>query len=225
MPCTVISGGNEILGGFKTYVTPKAVRVQSLSSKWYLITKAPDWHVTLYNPTNNQGMSMQLQRWLKHTPQFAYWPVPKESEQWHIYLSTRIQFLGHPCLKNLVFKTTTAAKHNYRSKNNDYILLDNQIASVESCHVVQVFAGVPLSERIPLCFSMPIHERDVKTSDKYLSHYILKSIKIEDTSMPSDFFAYPTGFKNVKREVDVISDSQKQQNFENIIGPLTEPTK
>jgi hypothetical protein len=222
-PCTVVTGGNELLGGVEIYTCKNALRVQLQSGKTYLVARAPDWRVVIFNPTTKNGLSMPLKDWLRHTPQLAFFPVPDQNEHWVQSSVGETILLGRKCVKAILNKTTGSAKPNYKSKDNEYILLYTPTASVTACHIVQNFLGVPSSNGIPLSFKCSIRTRDTKDKKAFQDHYFLKTTKIEDSSKPDDFYSYPTGFKNVKREIDVINDNDKKQQYENIIGPLTAP--
>jgi hypothetical protein len=222
-PCTIISGGNEALGGLKIYVSNNALRVQLLSGKTYLVARAPDWHVVVFNPTNNRGMSMPLQKWLDHTPQVVYWPVPDQHDHWVESSSSETTRLGNKCVKVTLYKTKGPAQPRYKSKDNEYILLDNPTANLAACHIVQTFLGVPPHKGIPLSFTCMVRIRSIKNTLAFQRHDILKTTKIERGSAPTQFFSYPTGFKHAKREVEIISDGDKKEQYENILGPLTAP--
>jgi hypothetical protein len=222
-PCTVVTGGNELLGGLDIYMSKDAVRVQLQSGKTYLVARAPDWRVVLFNPSNNHGMSMPLQKWLDHTPQYVFFPVPDSHDRWMQSSPSEVEMLGRRCTKLIMNKTTGGAKPGYKSKDNEYILLDIPTASPAACHIVQNFLGVPPCKGIPLSFRCSIRVRSIRHSKAFEDHVFLKSTKIDDSLKPKDFFSYPTGFKNVNRETDVITDNSKKQQYENILGPLTAP--
>ncbi len=94
----VLKQQGMLVGGSKVYAGKDSLRVEFGTPTAYLVANAPTWHVYLYNKSNNKGLDMSYEDWLKHTP---HWLFALEDEEWlrrtDVVKTTPVKILGQNC--------------------------------------------------------------------------------------------------------------------------------
>ncbi len=217
----VLTQTNAVLGHVLTYVSRDAIRVDCNDNNAYLVAKAPDWRVVMFNPSMNAAMDMPYEKFLEHEIRFSY--VPSEgggvNERWPKFRAGSIKVSGLEATKYII-PANPRARSLKESPNTlgYYLILERKEFAIQPTKILAKLFYQPTLPGIPLGDRM--NKQKFGQSNSFLdfrgNYAILSTSEIKEKSIPSDFFKYPHGFKKVQREIDVISDNARRRQLEDL---------
>ncbi len=86
------------VGSTETFISKNAIRV-NFNSDVYLVASAPQWRVVLCNRDLKKGLSMTLQQWLTHSPQWSFTPVDDWIRTEPLLEIGKKRVFGRPCIE------------------------------------------------------------------------------------------------------------------------------
>ncbi len=217
----VLTQTNAVLGHVLTYVNRDAIRVHWSDNNAYLIAKAPDWRVVMFNPSMNTAMDMPYEKFLEHEISFSYAPSQGDgvNERWPKFRAGSIKVSGVDATKFMI-PANPRARSLKESPNTlgYYLILERKEFPIQPTKILAKLFYQPTLPGIPLGDRM--NKVNIGQSNSFLdfrgNYAILSTLEIKEKSIPSDFFKYPHGFKKVQREIDVISDNARRKQLEDL---------
>lgn len=223
----VLTQRGSVLGHVNTYVCSNAIRIELPDNRCYLVAAAPDWRVVLYNPDKKCAMDMSLEQFEKHEAQYSYLPQATEQTEgtWPKIKSGMIRYANIDAARFVLPTNPRLKVANPATPNHGYyIVLERKDIPREA---TRVMAKLFYQSKIP---GLPLNEHistdglNGKKSNSFLdlrgdySH--LSTQKVKEELVSSDFFKYPTGFKKVLKEIDVLTDQSRLQQIEDMTNEM-----
>lgn len=200
------------VGAAESYLTSQAVRINLGSDQIYLVAKAPSWRVVLFNSITKKGLAMPYQQWISHHPVWNHgkdvdW-IPAE----HLLKVASPVIDGRHCTDfvlaelvpngHLVPKAVGASGHLVTAEVDG-------LAS-QACHILQRTLDLPQTAGVPLSFTLNGKSRRVEGMKFVMGgdSHLVSTTAIKTVPLAPSLFTYPTKFKAVAIELDVLYDSK-----------------
>jgi hypothetical protein len=217
----VLTQTNAVLGHVLTYVNADALRVDCMDNNAYLVAKAPDWRVVMFNPTMNAAVEMPYEKFLAHELSFSYVPSAGGgmNERWPKLRAGSMKVSGVEVSK-FIIPANPRSRSLKESPNTlgYYLILEKKGFAIQPTKILAKLFYQPPLPGIPLGDRM--NKQKFGQSNSFLdfrgNYAILSTSEIKEKSIPSDFFKYPHGFKKVTREIEVISDNARRKQLEDL---------
>lgn len=219
----VLTQTSSVLGRMTTYVSPTAVRVTTERGGTYLIAAAPHWKVVMFNPIDKMGLEMEYEQYLQHAPQFTYVsPSHKRPiEMWPKLRAGSDRYAGVECSKFVVPADPRSRTADQSAVVGYFLTLEKQSVPKQICLILDKLLFQPPLPGIPLKEYMP---DTAKSGNSFLdlrgNYSILSTSKVKEENCPKDLFKYPVAFKKVPREIDVLSDSTRRKELDDMTKEL-----
>ncbi len=200
------------VGAAESYLTSQAVRINFGNDQIYLVAKAPTWRVVLYNRITKKGLAMPYQQWIDHHPIWNHGKDVDWAPSEHILKVASPVINGRRCsdfvlaelLPNghLVPKAVGTSGH--------LVMAEVDGLAAQACHILQRTLDLPQTAGVPLRFTLNGQSRRVEGMKFVLggdTHFVSTSV-IKSVPLSPSLFTYPTNFKTVALELDVLYDSK-----------------
>jgi hypothetical protein len=215
----VLTQTSAALGRTITYVSSTAVRVNVERGGSYLVASAPRWKVVMFNPTDKLGFEMDYEQYLRHAPQFTYIEPShrRPIDSWPKLRAGVDKYAGVECSKFVVPRDPRSRSAEKSEVVGYFLTLERQSVPKQICLILDKFffqpplPGIPLQEYLPDNTKAGYSFLDLRGNYSVLSTSLVRE---EDCS--ADLFRYPVSFKKVPREIDVISDSSRRKELEDL---------
>lgn len=222
MKTYVLTQRSAVLGDVITYVSPNAIKAVFVSNHAYLIAKAPDWRVVIYSPGLKTAVDLNFQDYLNHAPQFSFMGQDGGSLDFHrpLFRNGTKQYAEHTCSmfvypvneSTRVFTTETPIfAYFFALEKSDVPKEATQI--LEKLFFQPPVPGIPLFDKL---IKKPSSIKNKQMLDFEGDYSILSTSKIVEQKTLPNFYEYPSGFKRVAREIEVIADKARTHELEEI---------
>lgn len=200
------------VGAAESYLTSQGVRINIGNDKIYLVARAPTWRVVLFNSVTKKGLVMPYQQWISHHPVWNHgkdvdW-IPAE----HLLKVASPVIDGRRCndfvLAELLPNGHLVAKAGGASGHLVTAEVDG--LAPQACHILQRTLDLPQTAGVPLSFTLHGRSRRVEGMNFLQGgdmHLVFTKI-IKTVPAQPVLFVYPTNFKAVTTEFDVLYDSK-----------------
>lgn len=216
----VIRQKDAFAGATTVYLNKSAIRVEFGSPECCLIANAPQWHITLFNKRNRNGLSMSLDQWLQHIP---HWPMSIEDNEWmrsiSVLKSAPCRLQGQNCeVYRFAYRDRKGTIHpkTYGVQGTVY-LTKHELAPEEACSILRRIYCVPkeIENGLPLRVALNPQATSVSQRVEGLSLKVPRgstseslftnSIEVKSNS-PAIQFKAPARYNPVKHENQVLID-------------------
>lgn len=217
---------SNVVGDAVIYSRPDALRINIGSDYSYLVAKAPSWRVYLYNAKSKFGLEMSYEDWLKHHVSWTFFGNDDWLIEQPLLKLCAIKYLGSDAVRyrfgqrlpdgRVVPKTAGSKGH--------FILADSTLCSPKASRIIERAFILPPQDGLPLQLYIYSQEAEHKTEGYHRmiggdSHWFSVT-KITERSCPSSYFAAPTGFTPKKKEAEILFDSGRRKDAEDVIDIL-----
>ncbi len=200
------------VGATESYLTSQAVRINFGNDQVYLVSKAPTWRVVIFNNITKKGLAMPYQQWISHHP---VWNQGKDVD-WipaeHL-LKVASPIIGGRHCNDFVLAELLPNGHlvpKAAGASGHLVTAEVDGLAAQACHILQRTLDLPQIAGVPLSFTLNGRSRRVEGmkfvmgSDMHLlSTRVIKTVPAQPV-----LFVYPTNFKAVTTEFDVLYDSK-----------------
>lgn len=226
-PCSAAAGvwrftqRSEFIGDVVLFVKDDAIRIQAASNRWVLIARAPDWSITLFNPTKK----LMARRTLKDWNDFglrSFWPLTKEGSAQVVKLRER-RMVG--------IQAVDYAVPHFDRKGRPVSLSLGYFASYSAAkdlkprrEIITCVLGLHGTTRMR-ADGMPLLYRRQTASEKktYMpptSHGEFWTREATRLTVPDSFFTVPKSLKLIQHEMHIIVDADKSKAFESVLTEM-----
>lgn len=216
----VVDQQSEYFGNIKVYINSKALRV-NLSNTAYIVARAPDWKVGMYNSDTHVCYEQSLQDWLKcafsqdiwfSDMRIYDWPLKKKATGATAGLQSVTYGLPRRLKDGTGAPLSQGIFGEYVVSFGDGIKLPEQ-----ACYILERTVRAPKIAAVPLAMHVPRGQSKFSKSFFVLDYgeNRLKSNKSHTETLSDDFFKSPTGYRPVHREADVVIDRAARSETDN----------
>ncbi|MBU6455557.1 MAG: hypothetical protein KGS72_27545 [Cyanobacteria bacterium REEB67] len=221
----VLEQRTETLGRVTTYVSEHGLKVLVRGSKCYLVAVAPSWKVMFCNDENKKALAMSYDQWLEHFPRFTY----SAADEWDrcntiVYKAEKLRRLGY-IMRQCFFPAKNVNGHIERidaPQRGEYYVIEKSWPGEQPYRILQKAFSCPNLAAIPVDLINETHADRVEAFGRHfggVEHWLATS-RIVDQKLPSSFFAYGQGYTFCRREAEVLNDSKKRADVDDVVREL-----
>ncbi len=214
LKCTVFHQKDFYAGKLDVIVAPQAVRMNLIDRNSYIVSRAPDWRVVMYNQGTNNGLDMPFAAYLSHVqiwnPVAATSPVELIGEK-----IGSVRYDGLNCIRygHLFIRSDGTVDPQNRYSSEIYVVQNNDFPK-QACQIVGKFSrdstlpGIRVFTRVNGEGRKRAVGQNLSSAigDFYSRSIVLETTSIESKEYPASYFNYPVKINKVKRECDVLND-------------------
>jgi hypothetical protein len=214
----------ESYGHVTTYINDRALKIVIDGTSSYLVSAAPTWRVMFCNDNNKKAVSFSLTQWLKRIPQMTYAECDWDRYNLRLVRTDETRRFGRAMRRFVCEKSEIRLPiaPNGTAHGGNYIVLENSQAPLAACHIMEKALDCPAVSGVPVELvnhpakgAVVAFSRSLGGDDHWFS-----TKSLEERAMPLSFFAYPTGYKIVVKEAEVVDDKKRQGQVKDIIEDL-----
>lgn len=187
----------------------------------YLVAKAPEWRVVLFNSEENLGMEMPFKQYLDHHARWSYghragFGVPTTED------IGRVNYAGRVCEKVGVVQVSAngVVDRAQRHSNIIYYAADEPGVPQQASQILEKFIGAPLHKGVPLYIDDEVNkasDRSMLATAMPLVTLVVRTRQISDRTCSAHLFDYPSNFKKVAYEAEVRYSSKSRKDIEELL--------
>jgi len=189
--CWYFEQHNKFVGPYQIYACSSGVKIIAEKSKWIDIAKAPAWNLYFLNPNSHAYCTYDLKSWRGNHLMGIVSSIPKDAKLLQTSESEKI--CGLNCSK-----FTIEGKNAVRGQidKNDIWLNSSFALPPQVISVVSGNCGLPKLPAFPMKVYSHLHETAGKVA--------LVTTVVKQTTVPTDFFGLPPGFKRLDSGEEVL---------------------
>jgi len=205
---------SEMYGNQELLISKTGCRIQS-GMNYVLISKAPNWNVTVYNPNKNIYSEVPLKGWQGPTGlgmNFVYGARFRFLKETHSQPTT---VLNLPA-KDITYKSAIIPKDVVKERiqllpsGGKQVISTNIPLPDQLVTIINKYGRLPEEKGVPLDF--------VWLSKNGRPHQFLRTISWTTCTCDSQTFAIPSGAKRIKNTADVVVTKDEQGMIEDYFG-------
>jgi hypothetical protein len=188
----VLEQQGTVAGKQTICITPHAVRIDSKERGVVTVSTAPDWQITIYNPSMKKYYVTAIAKYrgmLTHV--FLFYGI--DASAFSLRTVRKESILGHPC--SVLQPIGKSSEDTWMgSACTNFWVAEGLNVAKEGTDIIAKQLCIPQSHKLPVRFD-------------YLqgtsSTHALETVKWSTTSVSKDFFTLPAGYTKTARESDV----------------------
>lgn len=209
--CLILDQKGTYNGDQKIWVSPNAVKAYAGKNHVYVLSKAPDWKVYVFNEKRKVVFQSSLQKWQGGNIQGL---AQYFGRVWDCYgwakTATQQDYMGLKASKYMQGNLKKGQpKPEHFTIGGEYLTYEDFKQEPKVVDFLRKLHTVPSLGSIPLF----LKSRHSKTDPPRID---LETVRVRREKVETDLFSAPTGFKSVKLENDVYSDANMQGLMEDM---------
>jgi hypothetical protein len=206
----VLTQRSKELGDQYVYLSPSGLKCVNPRQGVGIVTKAPNWNVSLYNERTRLYYSLTFDQWKKkleargRSPRDLSW---RKGQSGHI--------AGLKATRYVMTNTAASGRHSNKEwVSADYWVADQIKAPAQLASMLTTTYGLPAIHGVPL--------RLRYTDASGRSETVLDTYQQQSTPVPDSYLACPSGYRLAKSEIEVMMTEENKQMVDDIAKDLSQ---
>lgn len=214
-PCTAatqqgwyLRQSGEIVGDRNVFLRADAIRIDSPKSGYSIVSKAPDWRVTIYNRRSRKYTDMPHEAFRGDTTSKLYSGDRSALSNGRWTKSNKIgKFDGHPTCLYTMESTKLSMSMGNRITDAKYTVVKDIAINPKAYDILRYIYQLPTIPGVPL----EVTFQDLE--DNFLVNP-LRTHKIAEVTLSDGEFSLPPGLARTKNPMDVLVDPVSHDAYE-----------
>lgn len=210
-PGWVLQQSGDVVGPRRLLITARAIRIDSIKGGYSIVSRAPNWAVTIYNRRSNKFIQMPHEAFRGDTTAKLYSGDKTGLSKgiWKKAVAEKI--CGQNTWRFEMIPTKISLSEGNRIAHAQYNILRDAPVSPEA------FGIIRLIYQLPSIVGVPMRLAFVDMEDNYTVHPVETS-QIKSEQLQESEFDLPPGMNRTKDQMEVFVDPLSKQVYDGFTG-------
>ncbi len=196
---------------YKVYLVPNMIRIKNMVTGCSIVSKGPDWNVSIWHDSTKQICQITLKEWSEHQIWPYSWPAdlgkPLKTKRFTRNGLNHILYeFGTTIIIDPLFRSEMGKKKGLQDKNHAEVDCIDYTAAPKAGAVLSRMQGLPSLPGFPL-YAVRVRESGRREYALYLNNPWMES------DIDKSVFEIPRGYKSVKFTVDFVQGELRSDDM------------